>query len=264
MSSGLLGGMASTGAPMRTMVAMSYGSKDAWSAALHALLVGVLAVAVSDFFAAVPLSVLAGMLIKVGLDQIDWSYLKRWQAVPKAGKTMMVVVLMTALVLDLVTAVVVGLGIASMVLLGRMTQLQLNALYVGFRPEELSQLWLTEQEKNLLTKGEGQVGLFYLDVPMSFGAARAISRKVLESKGKAFVFDFRSVPYIDFSSAMVLEDMLYRLRQQGVEVWLLLALGDVHTQLARQGVLSGLSERVMFDREVALAQAVTLVQQVKA
>lgn len=260
MSSGLLGGMASTGAPMRTMVAMSYGSKDAWSAALHAVLVGVLAVAVSGFFATVPLSVLAGMLIKVGLDQIDWAYLKRWQAVPKAGKTMMVAVLMTALVLDLVTAVVVGLGIASVVLLGRMTQLQLNALYVGFCAEDIPQLWLTASEKDLLAKGNGQVGLFYLDVPMSFGAARAISRKVLESPGKAFVLDFRGVPYIDFSSAMVLEDMLYRLRQQGVEVWLLLALGDAQTQLARQGVLSGLSDRVMFDREAALAQAVASVQ----
>ncbi|MCI4410083.1 MAG: SulP family inorganic anion transporter, partial [Thiotrichales bacterium] len=149
IASGLFGGMASTGAPMRTTVAMSYGSRDAWAAAMHALLVGVFAWLMSDLFAMIPLSVLGGMLIKVGLDQVDWSYIKRWHSVPKAGRGMMLAVLLTAMALDLITAVLVGLAMASVVLLGRMTQLQLNALHLGTSTADLPLVWFSENEKAL-------------------------------------------------------------------------------------------------------------------
>lgn len=261
IASGLFGGMASTGAPMRTTVAMSYGSRSSWAAAVHALLVGVLALSVQDFFAHIPLAVLGGLLIKVGLDQIDWSYLKRWRAIPKAGKSMMLAVLATAILLDLVSAVVVGLAMASFVLFGRMTQLQLNALTLGRHYEELPGIWFSETEKQLLVQADHQLVFAYLDVPMSFGAARGLSRRVLAMPGRAYLLDFRSVPYIDFSSAMVLDDLIYRLQSRGAQVWLLLALGDAQDQLTRQGVLGKLDGRTGFDREAALQQAVRFIQQ---
>jgi SulP family sulfate permease len=183
MASGLFGGMASTGAPMRTTVAMSYGSRDAWAAALHALLVGVCAWLVSDLFAMIPLSVLGGMLIKVGLDQVDWSYIKRWHNVPKAGRGMMLTVLLTAMALDLITAVLVGLAMASVVLLGRMTQLQLNALHLGKSTAELPLVWFSDAEKDFFDRANQRLVFMYLDVPMSFGAARSVTRRVLSMQG---------------------------------------------------------------------------------
>lgn len=260
VASGLFGGMASTGAPMRTTVAMSYGSRANWAAAVHALFVGVLAFSVQDFFSHVPLAVLGGILIKVGLDQIDWSYLKRWNAIPNAGKGMMLAVLATAILLDLVSAVVVGLAMASFVLFGRMTQLQLNALHLGHNQAELPAIWFTETEKELLEQAENHLVIAYLDVPMSFGAARGLSRRVLETQGKAYVLDFRSVPYIDFSSAMVLDDLIYRLHSRGAQVWLLLALGDAQDQLTRQGILDKLKDKSGFDRETAMEQALAFIQ----
>jgi SulP family sulfate permease len=260
MASGLLGGMASTGAPMRTTVAMSYGSRDAWAAAVHAIFVGLCAWFISDLFAMIPLAVLGGMLIKIGLDQVDWTYFKRWGRVPKAGRGMMLAVMITAMTLDLVTAVIVGLAIAALVLLGRMTQLQLNALQIGTRPEDMPLVWFSDAEKALFVSAEQQLVFLYLDVPMSFGAARSISRRVLTMQGKAYMLDFRAMPYIDFSSAMVLEDLIYRLQQRGGKVWLLLALGDVQTQLERQGVLSAVAGRVLFDRAQALTDAVAWLE----
>lgn len=261
MASGLFGGMASTGAPMRTTVAMSYGSRSSWAAAVHALMVGLLAFSVQDFFAHVPLAVLGGLLIKVGLDQIDWSYLKRWRAIPKAGKSMMLAVLATAILLDLVSAVVVGLAMASFVLFGRMTQLQLNALHLGRNTVELPGIWFTEAEKTLLDKAKNQLVIAYLDVPMSFGAARGLSRRVLKTEGMAYLLDFRSVPYIDFSSAMVLDDLIYRLQSRGAKVWLLLALGDAQDQLSRQGVLNKLEGRTGFNREVSMQHALDFIEE---
>jgi SulP family sulfate permease len=125
----------------------------------------------------------------------------------------------------------------------------------------LPAVWFTETEKALLEKTHDQLVIAYLDVPMSFGAARGLSRRVLETQGKAYVLDFRSVPYVDFSSAMVLDDLIYRLQSRGAKVWLLLALGDAQDQLTRQAVLSKLNGRTGFDREVALQEALTFIQQ---
>ncbi|MCI4411625.1 MAG: sodium-independent anion transporter, partial [Thiotrichales bacterium] len=121
-------------------------------------------------------------------------------------------------------------------------------------------VWFSENEKALFDSVNQRLVFMYLDVPMSFGAARSMTRRVLSMQGDAYVLDFRAVPYIDFSSAMVLEDLIYRLQQQGGRVWLLLALGEVQAQLDRHGVLSALDGRVLFDREQAFRDALQWIE----
>lgn len=260
LASGLLGGMASTGAPMRTSVAVAYGASAPWAAVVHAVLVGVLAWLAMGWIAGVPLALLAGMLVKVGLDQVDWRFVRRWRSVPRAGRAMMLAVLVTALVLDLVSAVVVGLVLASLLLLGRMTQLQLQALQMGTRPDQLPEAGLNAREQALLLAAEDRVLLFHLDVPMSFGAARALARRLAGVRVPSLVLDVSAVPYVDFSSALVLEDLVYRAHQQGQAVWLVVSPGAVFDQLDRQGLLKLLADRATEDREQALCAAVRHVQ----
>jgi SulP family sulfate permease len=255
IASGLVGGMPSTGAPMRTSTAFTYGARDPWTAVVHSLLIGVFALALNDWITFMPLAVFGGLLIKIGLDQIDWDYLRRWPSIPKSGRGMMLSVIISALLLDLMSALWVGILVASVVLMSRMKTLQIKSLILGRDAASLGRLWLTAEEKSLMNEAKGQLALLYLDVPMSFGAAKSISRKILETDAKAFVLDLRSVPYIDFSSAMVLEDLIYRLQLQNKQVWLLLMLGEVQESLQKHGVLKRLNQRILFDRTEALKQA---------
>ncbi|BBP44198.1 SulP family inorganic anion transporter [Thiosulfativibrio zosterae] len=255
IASGIAGGMPSMGAPMRTTVAFRYGARDRWSAVVHSLVVGAVILSLSDWIAFMPLAVFGGLLIKVGLDQVDKDYLRRWSSIPKSGRIMMISVITSALLLDLMTALWIGILLASIVLMKRMKALQIKSLILGQKSSSLGRLWLTPKEKALLDSAEGKLALLYLDVPMSFGAAKTISRKVLDTDAQAFVLDLRSVPYVDFSSAMVLEDLIYRLQLQNKEVWLLLMIGDVQENLRKHGVLKRLNQRILFDRTEALQQA---------
>ncbi|MBF6058475.1 SulP family inorganic anion transporter [Thiomicrorhabdus heinhorstiae] len=255
IASGLVGGMPSTGAPMRTNVAFKYGARDRWTSIVHSCVIGIVAFSLSDLISFIPLAVFGGLLLKIGLDQVDWDYLRRWSSIPKSGRTMMLSVIFSALLLDLMTALWIGILLASIVLMKRMKALQIKSLILGRDSSSLGRLWLTAEEKRLLDDAKGKLALLYLDVPMSFGAAKTISRRILDTDAQAFVLDLRSVPYIDFSSAMVLEDLIYRLQIQNKEVWLLLMVGDVQDSLQKHGVLKRLNQRILFDRAEALKQA---------
>ena len=74
----------------------------------------------------IPHAVLAGILIKVGLDIIDWQYLARIRQAPRAGVFFMLVVLLLTVFVDLITAVGVGIVMASLLFVKRMSGLQLT------------------------------------------------------------------------------------------------------------------------------------------
>ena len=79
MAAGLIGGLPGAGATMRTVVNIRAGGTTGVSGALHALILLALVLGLAPLAEIVPHAVLAGILMKVGWDIIDWAYLKRAQ-----------------------------------------------------------------------------------------------------------------------------------------------------------------------------------------
>ena len=80
---------------MRTVVNIRSGGQTPLSGALHALLLLAAALGAGTYASHIPHAVLAGILIKVGTDIIDWDYLKRILRAPKADIVIMLIVLFT-------------------------------------------------------------------------------------------------------------------------------------------------------------------------
>ena len=76
----------------------------------------------------IPLAVLAGILIKVGWDIIDWNYLKRLRRAERSGALVMVLVLILTVLVDLVTAVGVGIIVKSLLSASRLSVEELERL----------------------------------------------------------------------------------------------------------------------------------------
>lgn len=74
---GLFGGLPGAGATMRTVVNVRAGGKTPISGMVHALVLLVIVLGAGKLTENIPNAVLAGILIKVGIDIIDWSFLKR-------------------------------------------------------------------------------------------------------------------------------------------------------------------------------------------
>ncbi|MCD8514911.1 MAG: SulP family inorganic anion transporter, partial [Burkholderiaceae bacterium] len=146
MVAGLMGGLPGAGATMRTVVNVRSGGRTPLSGMIHALVLLSIVLGLGGFAAYIPHAVLAGILLKVGTDIIDWNYIRRLRHAPREEVLLMLVVLLLTVLVDLITAVAVGVVMASLQFVQRMSVLQQKnivgvrigdeAQAAGFGPEE--------------------------------------------------------------------------------------------------------------------------------
>ncbi|AFT77616.1 low affinity sulfate transporter [Alteromonas macleodii str. 'Black Sea 11'] len=199
---GLIGGIAGAGATMRTVVNIRSGGKYNISGMVHALVLLAIVLGLSPLAAQIPHAVLAGILVKVGLDIIDWSYLKRAHKGPRWDFGLMIMVLALTVFVDLITAVGVGVVFAALAYVKQIAQLQIEELKKI--PETLND----PKENELLESLKGKVSIFSFGGPLSFGAAADLGHHVRERVkpgSKVTILDFSRVPLMDVSAAMAVD-----------------------------------------------------------
>lgn len=198
---GLFGGIPGAGATMRTVVNIRTGGMTKISGMTHSLLLLAVVLALAPLAAQIPHAVLAGILVKVGYDIIDWSYLKRAHKGPRWDLMLMALVLGLTVFVDLITAVAVGLVLAALAFVKQMADLQLAHLTT----EDAA--IIDPQEQELLQSVRRHVTLFDFSGPLSFGAAADLGHHVrLKSENRGIlIIDFSAVPYLDVSAAKAVE-----------------------------------------------------------
>lgn len=207
---GLFGGLPGAGATMRSVINIRTGGRTPLSGALHALILLAVLLGLGPLAERIPLAVLAGILVKVGVDIIDWRMLRHIMQAPRADVTIMAVVCAMTVLADLIMAVGVGLVLASVLFVKRMSDLELMNLQIitGQTPESP----LTSEEAAVLKPHEGQIVLIHIDGPMSFGSAKAMVRRLEGVSGwgsfSVVVLDLSTVPTIDGTAALAVEDMI--------------------------------------------------------
>ena len=238
---GVFGAIPGAGATMRTVVNVRTGGRTPISGALHALVLLAIVLGLGGFAQNIPHAVLAGILIKVGVDIIDWPYLKRIRSAPRAGVFFMLVVLFLTVFVDLITAVLVGIVLASLLFVKRMADLQLANIKTITGEED--EHGLSAEEKAALDAGNGRVVLYHLSGPLSFGAAKGMVRQLgAVDDYDALVLDLREVSYIDSSASLGLEDAIKQAQSQDKLVFLVGIRPEVAETLNRLGVLKLLPE----------------------
>ncbi|MEM9977682.1 MAG: SulP family inorganic anion transporter, partial [Cyanobacteria bacterium P01_D01_bin.2] len=89
---GLFGGLPGAGATMRTVINVQSGGKTNLSGMIHAIVLAVIVLRAGALTEPIPHAVLAGILIKVGIDIIDWGFLKRAHHLSTKGAGLMYLV----------------------------------------------------------------------------------------------------------------------------------------------------------------------------
>jgi len=258
---GLFGGLPGAGATMRTVVNVRAGGLTPISGALHALVLLAIVLGAGVVARYIPHAILAGILVKVGTDIIDWDYLKRLNKVPKAGVLIMLTVLFSTVFVDLITAVAIGMVMASFLFMQRMVNLQLASITAITDPHEESPL--SVEEAQLLKEADGRILLFHISGPMSFGAAKGMARQLAGfDEYDVLILDLSDVPQLDFTSTRALDDMLHDAWDSGREACLVGCRKQVHDMLVQQGVMDKFHEsRLKNTRIEALAEGLKLVQE---
>lgn len=207
MVSGLFGGLPGAGATMGTVVNIQSGAATPRAGAVRALLLLAVALFAAPLLKNVPMVVLAAITFKVGMDILDWSFLRRAHRVSGTSTLIMYGVLLLTVMVDIMVAVGVGVFIANLITIDRLSRLQ--AAKVRTIDPTSDDLPLRPEEREILEAGQGRIQMFHLSGPMIFGVASAISREQSQLKdAKALIVDLGDVPYLSVTVALALENLI--------------------------------------------------------
>jgi SulP family sulfate permease len=201
---GLFGGAPGAGATMRTVVNIRTGGKTKLSGMIHALFLVAVALGLGPLVSYIPNAVLAGLLVKVGLDIIDWSYLKNSHRGPKWDLALMIIVVGLTVFVDLMAAVAVGVVLASLAFVQQVANEQMEKVTDTAAIRRSA----TEREHTIMDEAGDLLTVFDFSGPLSFGAAADLghhARSQLEDGALVMILDFSEVPFLDVSAALAVE-----------------------------------------------------------
>ena len=262
--SGFFGGLPGAGATMRTVVNVHAGGRTPLSGIIHSLILLLILLWAGKLTEIIPQTILAGILLKVGIDIIDWGFIKRVHRVSLKAAGIMYCVLFLTVFVDLVTAVAVGVFVANILTVKRLSDLQIDEVKAAIEPHD--EMPLSYEEKQLLKEARGRLLLLHLGGPMSFGAAQAISGQMgLVEKYDVLILDLSDVPHIGVTMSLALENMVKEARAKRREVFFVGASGAVKVRLGRLNLWNLLPpQNQVATRLEALQQALTIIRGAKA
>jgi len=256
IASGLFGGLPGAGATMGTVVNIQAGGRSALSGVVRAVILMLVILLAAPLVSTIPLAVLAGIALKVGIDIIDWDFLRRAHHLSlKAALITYGVIALTVLV-DLIAAVGIGVFVANVLTIDRMSALQSKRVKTISTADD--DVELSGEEQQLLDQAGGKVLLFQLAGPMIFGVAKTIAREHNAiSNCTAVVFDLSEVTHLGVTASLALENAIKEALEVGRRVHLVLLPGGARNRLEKLKLLERIpQEQISEDRLEALRSAV--------
>ena len=207
-----VGAIPGAGATMRTVVNIKSGGSNNLSGMFHAVVLLVIVLFFAPLASKIPLAVLAGILIKVGIDILDYRFLEVWRESPRHDLMIMGTVFFVTVFIDLITAVMVGVVLASLSIVYRITQ----ATHIDLVSRDSSD----GGAENSVELPE-HARIIRVDGAFFFGSSSAFESQVnMALDIKAIIIDIGSVPFLDITAIFTLKDLLATLRRAGVEVYI--------------------------------------------
>ncbi len=257
--SGLFGGLAGAGATMGTVVNIQAGGRTALSGVLRALLLAIVIVGATGLVAQIPLAVLAGIALKVGIDIVDWGFLRRAHHLSWKGALIMYGVLLLTVFVDLIVAVGVGVFVANILTIERLSTLQKGAIRTTSTITSADDaIVLSAAEQAVLEQARGRVLLFQLSGPMIFGVAKTIAREHQAINDyDAVIFDLSEVPHLGVTASLALENAMCEAVEKQRQVLVVGAKGQTLERLHKLKIQKGVPpEHFYSERLAALTAAV--------
>lgn len=216
---GLIGGLPGAGATMRTVVNINSGGRTQLSGVVHGLVLLVILLGAGAYAKFIPLPVLAGILVTVGIGIIDYRSLRDIKLIPKADAAIMLSVMTLTVLVDLLQAVAVGMVMAALWFMKQMgdmsEQKSMGRTLMEYRYAQMP-------DEDILPKElKEKVYIQNFDGPIFFGFTSGFNKIIRDLPAvETVIFRMDDVPYIDQSGMYALEDAISELKKKGIEVLL--------------------------------------------
>jgi len=209
----LVGAIPGAGATMRTVINIKSGGKTRLSGMFHALTLLVIVLFLAPLASKIPLSVLSGILIKVGFDILDYKFLKIINKVSRVDLLIMLTVFLLTIFVDLIMAVGVGITFASIV-----------AVYKVSKRTRMQTSHVNKKFDFDINLDNRDIEILEIDGSLFFGTASILDRKIdkIKPQTKFVILNCLKVHFLDISAIFMIEEIINKLKNNDIEVVLLL------------------------------------------
>ncbi|PHI18524.1 sodium-independent anion transporter [Lewinellaceae bacterium SD302] len=218
---GLFGGIPGAGSTKGTVVNINAGGKTRLSGTIHGLFLLAVLLGLGSLASRIPLAVLAGLLIPVGIKIIDFKGLKHLTKVPKSDAAVLVIVLLITTFGSLIQAVGVGLALASLLFMiksGKSGEERLSSSDLEALEDEKP--W--QDELPFFEANKDRVLVKHISGPLFFGFTAYFKQQMelVKDPVRVVIIRMDRVPFIDQSGLYTLEDSILELELRNIQVFL--------------------------------------------
>lgn len=263
MLSGLFGALPGAGATMGTVTNIQVGARSPISGIVRALVLAFVVLVAGGLTEPIPMAVLAGIAVYVGINILDWSFIQRAHKVNIQGMAIMYGVMFLTVFVDLIAAVGLGVFISNIIIIEQLSRAQ--AKQVKAISDADNDVPLTKTERVMLDQAQGKVLFFYLSGPMIFSVSKAISRQHSSiADYQVMILDLTDVPMIDVTVGLALENAIKDAVETDCKVILLCPNEQTYEQLEKFNVLELITDGSSCEsREQALEMALSYVKDIE-
>ena len=216
---GIIGGLPGAGATMRTVVNINAGGKTNLSGVIHGLILIIILFGAGEYARLIPLPVLAGILITVGIGIIDYKGIKHIVDVPRADAVIMLIVLGLTVFVDLLQAVAVGMVLASILFMKQMSDTAESKSFSKTLKDFHDIYPHSAEDKEAYDAIHEQVYIQHFDGPIFFGFTSHFKKMMQElPQISVVIFKMNNVPSIDQSGMYAIEDAILELEKKSITV----------------------------------------------
>lgn len=240
----IFGGIPGAGATIRTVVNINAGGKTKLSGMIAGLVLLIIMMALAPIASKIPAAVLAGILVVVGINVMDYKGIKAIPSLPKdielgplklsSEVIIMLIVLLLSTFWDLIYAVGIGLVIASLMFMKKIGNITARRSSVKSIKETI---WA--DELNFPQRFKEEVFIKHINGPLFFGSTSDFQALTIQIPQTASIVIMRlgRMQYMDQSGLYAMEDMLLDLKKKNVNVLFVKLLAQPRYMMERIDII---------------------------
>jgi len=244
-----IGGVPGAGATSCTVANVKAGGRSRVSGVLCATILAALVLGLGRYVDAIPHAVLAGILIKIGFNIIDWRYLAHIHRVPKENVVVLALTLVLSIVSDLVIAVAVGLVMAALTGARQVERLELDKV-ISTPLLDMTFLADPEADDDAFDVDDdndpfaARVGLLSLRGSFTSASSTRLFKTINHdmAEHEVVIFDFTDTVYVDDSAALTIGQLADTARDADTQCIVLGMSGMSDTSVYALNVLREIPE----------------------
>ncbi len=252
----LFGSIPGSAATMRSAAAIKAGGKTRFCAIVCAIVLLLIILFASGFANKIPLSALAAILFKVGLDIIDTKLLKIIKYAPRQDLFVMLIVFLLTIFYDIIIAVSTGIVLSALIFAKQLA----DKTNVKFK--DINDKHIMELEKKLQYETDYKIRVVHILGELFFGSATQVISHFEEILGtKYLIICYESENTFDISAIFALEDIITRLKSQNIIPHLVVKNEQIVNQLEKLNIAEQIGkENIFYNEEDAIEHAKKLLK----